>query len=232
MQIIDKRVEDLIPYENNPRINDGAVDAVAASISRFGWKVPLVIDKNNVVVTGHTRLKAAKALGLDTVPCILADDLSEEQVRAFRLVDNKTGELAGWDFSKLQLYFNEDPIMFREVRSEKGVELQGGSIKELLAKRKKGDKKLQHIHAREDGRNCGFTSPIVSDDEVAKTLTAGGIIVRFCDAKRLSKQDIINIQSFPQDYDFLNMPPQYVCGMSVPPVMMANIAREVLEQWL
>ena len=102
MQIIDKRVEDLIPYENNPRINDGAVDAVAASISRFGWKVPLVIDKNNVVVTGHTRLKAAKALGLDTVPCILADDLSEEQVRAFRLVDNKTGELAGWDFSKLQ----------------------------------------------------------------------------------------------------------------------------------
>ena len=102
MQIIDRRVEDLIPYENNPRINDGAVDAVAASISRFGWKVPLVIDKNNVVVTGHTRLKAAKALGLDTVPCILADDLSEEQVRAFRLVDNKTGELAGWDFSKLQ----------------------------------------------------------------------------------------------------------------------------------
>lgn len=136
------------------------------------------------------------------------------------------------DFPKLELYFNEEPIRFREVRSEEGVELQNGSIKELLAKRKKGDKKLQHIHAREDGRNCGFTSPILSDGEVAQTLTAGGTFVRFCDGTRISKQDIINIQSFPQDYDFLNMPPQYVCGMSVPPVMMANIAQEVLEQWL
>ena len=126
MQIIDKRVEDLIPYENNPRINDGAVDAVAASISRFGWKVPLVIDKNNVVVTGHTRLKAAKALGLDIVPCILADDLSEEQVRAFRLVDNKTGELAGWDFGALEEELADLTIDLSDFGFEQDDDLQSG----------------------------------------------------------------------------------------------------------
>ena len=130
MQIIDKRVEDLIPYENNPRINDGAVDAVAASISRFGWKVPIVIDKNNVVVTGHTRLKAAKALGLDTVPCILADDLSEEQVRAFRLVDNKTGELAGWDFGALEEELADLTIDLSDFGFEQDDDLQSGGVQQ------------------------------------------------------------------------------------------------------
>lgn len=81
MNIIDVEVEKLIPYENNPRKNDEAVDKVALSISAFGFKVPIVIDANNVIVTGHTRLKAAKKLGLKTVPCILADDLSEEQIK-------------------------------------------------------------------------------------------------------------------------------------------------------
>lgn len=95
-------INDLIPYENNPRINDQAVDAVASSIKEFGFKVPIIIDKNNVIVAGHTRLKAAKKLGLDDVPVIVADDLTDEQIRAFRLADNKVGELAEWDFSKLE----------------------------------------------------------------------------------------------------------------------------------
>lgn len=101
MEIVYKKIGELKPYENNPRKNDEAVDAVAASISEFGWKVPVVIDTNNVIVAGHTRYKAAKKLGIENIPCIVADDLTEEQVRAYRLADNKVSELAGWDFDML-----------------------------------------------------------------------------------------------------------------------------------
>lgn len=101
MKIDELKIGDIKPYGNNPRNNEGAVDAVAASIREFGFKVPIVVDKNNIIVAGHTRLKAAERLGLDKVPCIRADDLTEEQVRAFRLADNKTAELAFWDFEKL-----------------------------------------------------------------------------------------------------------------------------------
>lgn len=101
MQIFEMQPSELIPYENNPRHNDGAVDAVAESIKQFGFKVPIVIDKDNIIIAGHTRHKAALKLGLDAVPVIRADDLTDEQVRAFRLADNKTAELAEWDESML-----------------------------------------------------------------------------------------------------------------------------------
>lgn len=94
-------VDSLIPYANNPRLNDNAVDAVAASIKEFGFKVPIVVDGENVIINGHTRLKAAHKLGMKQVPVIVADDLTPEQVKAFRLADNKTGELAQWDMAKL-----------------------------------------------------------------------------------------------------------------------------------
>ena len=103
MQVINMSVDELIEYENNPRFNDNAVEPVARSIEQFGWKVPIVIDSNNVIITGHTRLKAAKFLGLDEVPCIVADDLDEDQVKAFRLADNKVGELASWDYEALNI---------------------------------------------------------------------------------------------------------------------------------
>lgn len=96
-------ISELKPYENNPRFNDKAVDAVAASIKEFGFKVPIVVDKNNVIVAGHTRLKAAQKLGLEEIPVIVADDLTEEQIKAFRLADNKVGEIAEWDFEKLEM---------------------------------------------------------------------------------------------------------------------------------
>ena len=102
MKIIEKSISEIIPYANNPRNNEAAVDAVAASIREFGFKVPIIIDKNNVIVAGHTRLRSAEKLGLESVPCVLADDLTEEQVRAFRIADNKTAELADWDFTKLE----------------------------------------------------------------------------------------------------------------------------------
>lgn len=101
MNIIELNVDELIPYENNPRKNDEAVDKVALSISAFGFKVPIVIDANNVIVSGHTRLRAAKKLGMKTVPCIMADDLTEEQIKAFRLADNKVAEFSEWDEEKL-----------------------------------------------------------------------------------------------------------------------------------
>ena len=102
MTIKEIKISELKEYENNPRINDNAVDKVAASIKEFGFKVPIIIDKDNVIFAGHTRLKAAQKLGLEKVPCIVAYDLTEEQVKAFRLADNKTAELAEWEFDKLQ----------------------------------------------------------------------------------------------------------------------------------
>ena len=102
MQIKEMKIGELVPYENNPRKNEAAVEKVAASIREFGFKVPIVIDKNKVIAAGHTRLDAAKLLGLETVPVIMADDLTDEQIRAFRLADNKTGELAEWDFDRLR----------------------------------------------------------------------------------------------------------------------------------
>lgn len=102
MKIIERDIHDLIEYENNPRINDGAIEAVANSIKEFGFKVPIIIDKNDVIVAGHTRREAALRLGLKKVPCIVADDLSEEQIKAFRLVDNKTNELSKWDNELLE----------------------------------------------------------------------------------------------------------------------------------
>ena len=107
MQVINYKIEDLKPYKRNPRKNDGAVDAVAASIKEFGFKVPIVIDADGEIIAGHTRFKAAKKLGLKEVPCIIADDLTPDQIKAFRLADNKTAELADWDFELLQLELSD-----------------------------------------------------------------------------------------------------------------------------
>lgn len=96
MEIVNKRLEEIKPYEKNPRKNDKAVPYVVESIKQFGFKVPIVIDRDGVIVAGHTRYKAAKFLKMDVVPCIIADDLSDEQVKAFRLADNKVGEVATW----------------------------------------------------------------------------------------------------------------------------------------
>lgn len=101
MDVIEKKLKDIKPYEKNPRKNDSAVGAVASSISQFGFKNPIVVDGNNVIICGHTRYKAAKKLGLDTVPCVVASDLTEEQIKAYRLADNKVSELAEWDIDLL-----------------------------------------------------------------------------------------------------------------------------------
>ena len=99
--IIWMDIDEVRPYEHNPRKNDGAVDAVAESISQFGFKSPIIVDADHTIIAGHTRLKAARKLGLEKVPVLVADDLMPEQVKAYRLADNKTSELSGWDFSML-----------------------------------------------------------------------------------------------------------------------------------
>lgn len=101
MQIVNKNIYKLIPYENNPRINDEAVEYVKNSIKEFGFKVPIIIDTNNVIIAGHTRYKASEELGLIEVPCIVADDLTDEQVKAYRLADNKVSENSYWNYEKL-----------------------------------------------------------------------------------------------------------------------------------
>ena len=107
MQLIYKKLKDIKQYENNPRKNDEAVKYVAESIKEFGFKVPIVIDSNNVIVAGHTRWKAANSLNIKEVPCIIADDLSDDQIKAYRLADNKVSEFAEWDFNILNLELDE-----------------------------------------------------------------------------------------------------------------------------
>ena len=107
MNILMLAVGSIAPYGKNPRKNDEAVKYVAESIKQFGFKVPIVIDKNSIIVAGHTRWKAAKKLGLKEVPCIVADDLTDEQIKAFRLADNKVAEKAEWDFDLLSIEMDE-----------------------------------------------------------------------------------------------------------------------------
>lgn len=107
-------VKELNPYENNPRNNDNAVEFVANSIKAFGFRNPIIVDRKNVIIAGHTRLKAAKSIGLETVPCIRADDLTEDQIKAFRIADNKVAEFATWDIERLNIELEEIQIDMAE----------------------------------------------------------------------------------------------------------------------
>lgn len=125
MKIENMKISDIHPYEKNPRINDNAVDAVAKSIQEFGWRAPIVVDKDHVIITGHTRLKAAIKLGMTEVPVHVATDLSPEQAQAYRIADNKTAEIAEWDYSLL-------PVEIKDLQ-ENGFDmaLLGFSTEEL-----------------------------------------------------------------------------------------------------
>lgn len=154
MEVVLKKIDELIPYENNPRINDEAVKYVAESIRQFGFKVPMVIDKDNVIVAGHTRFKAANELGMKEVPCIVADDLTEEQVKAFRLADNKVGEIAQWDNGVLELELAE----LEDLNFEMGdfgfdtfdaADVDLGEFFEPAEQKEKEPKKIQCPHCGE-----------------------------------------------------------------------------------
>lgn len=119
-------VSDLIPYANNPRKNKKAINAVAKSIKDFGFRVPIVIDVDNVIICGHTRYEACKKLGIKEVPCVMADDLSKEQVKAFRLADNQVAEFSTWDEDALAMEIAELGIDMSEYGFGIDKALQAG----------------------------------------------------------------------------------------------------------
>lgn len=137
MNIVEKHITDIRPYEKNPRKNDDAVKYVAASIKQFGWKVPIVIDKDGVIVAGHTRYKAALELNIKEVPCVIADDLTPEQIKAYRLADNKVAEKAFWDFDllgeELDGIFDLDMSEFGFEHFEANQEFNEEALDELFA---------------------------------------------------------------------------------------------------
>ena len=123
MKVVNFKLTEIKPYENNPRDNARAISKVAESIRQFGFKVPIVVDKDNVIITGHTRYLASQELGLEEVPVIVAEDLTEEKVKAFRLADNKVSEYSTWndDLLKVELEdlidldFDINSIGFSEI---------------------------------------------------------------------------------------------------------------------
>lgn len=109
MQIVDMAVKDIRPYANNPRDNKLAIEKVAESIKAYGFQQPIVVDRDGVIIVGHTRYAAAQELGLETVPCIVADGLTDKQAKAYRIADNKTADFSIWDNKKLLEELDEIP---------------------------------------------------------------------------------------------------------------------------
>lgn len=153
MEIVNINPEDLVFYENNPRDNDEAVPIIANSIERFGFKVPVMIDSNKVIICGHTRVKAALNLGLETVPCIIEDEMSEEDIRAFRIVENKTHELSFWDSSLLRLEMDAlDEIEWEDFGFDEVREFSDSDVDALFDEQKVPKQKttLDNWDSKED----------------------------------------------------------------------------------
>lgn len=150
----------------------------------------------------------------------------QKRERVFFIARRKDLELPA-----LRIHFNQEPIPFGSVREEHGKKLsETNQAGKLMKYRIPSDRSLQDINLRVTKKKSGFTSPINHDDEPVQTITAGGYCFRMCDGLLMTDRDIINCQTFPQDYDFMDQSVQYVCGMSVPPVMMANVASEIDNQ--
>lgn len=152
-------------------------------------------------------------------------DVPQARERVF-FIANRMG------YKPLVLDFNEPPILFGQVRGEHGVEITGETAKKRLAHLRTGDMDMSYITRRTEGKISAFGQRIMWDDRVAYTITSGGGFIRAHDKSYLSDDDIVAVQTFPQDFDFGKERVQYVCGMSVPPNMMAHIAAQIWEQWL
>lgn len=152
MQIVNIRVADIKPYENNPRRNTDAVKFVKNSIEQFGFKIPMVLDTNNVIVCGHTRYMAAQELGMEEVPCLYADDLTEQQIKAFRIADNKTAEMSAWDFEKLDIELQDLTDIDMTDFGFQNTDFNEGALNELFTdapEKEKEPKKIQCPHCGE-----------------------------------------------------------------------------------
>ena len=169
MQIVEKKVTELKAYEKNPRKNDNAVGPVAESIKEFGFKVPIIIDKDNVIVAGHTRLKAAKRLKLKTVPCIVADDLTPEQIKAFRLADNKVSEFAEWDMDFLTPELKEIDFDMALFGFEKDINVDDFGTDFTLPSGDKGDIEQMTFTLHKEQAELIRYAISITKDEVVET---------------------------------------------------------------
>lgn len=200
MNIIYKKLDEIRPYEKNPRKNDEAVDLVMKSIDEFGFKVPLVIDEDGIIVTGHTRYKAAQKLNLEKVPCIIADDLTDKQIKAFRLADNKVSEVSKWDekllkeeLDDLSDWFDMEDYGFKYDWDEDEEELDD-------------DDKVNERHRTDDAYNLGdfdinscegfYQMPIIKGSDFIPSRFIGFNYVRS------TKDKDCGVHFFIDDYQF------------------------------
>lgn len=205
MQITERTLDELKPYENNPRKNDQAVDAVAASIREFGFKIPIIVDRDDVIVCGHTRYKAAGKLGLKTVPVIVADDLTDEQVKAFRLADNKVAEQASWDINKL---LEEIESIVDIDMEEFGFELPEDSEEGYYGDEREKTYNTYNLHEYDDSRTEGFYQmPVIEACEFVPEELIG------FNYMQSTKRRDTGIHFFIDDYQFervWNSPMEYI----------------------
>lgn len=212
MEIINKPIKQLKAYENNPRINKDSVKYVAQSIKEFGFKVPVIIDKDDVIVCGHTRVLACKRLGIKEIPCIVVDDLSEEQIRAFRLADNRVGEFSIWESDKLleeldKIDLNMADLGFDFKIDEELANIKVGKEEEKVNDRVKTDLAVNlQLFDKTDCEGKYDIPKIYAENFIPKKL----ISFNYCK----STQDFnCGVHFFIDDYQFerlWNSPAQYV----------------------
>lgn len=197
---------------------------------------PKIVVAENVpgIVTGKAKgyvkivIDRFKAAGYDLQIFALNGahmDVPQARHRIF-FIANRCG------FKPLKMNFEYDTIPFKDVRDEEGIELKDGMMKKLLEYAKEEDRKLSYVSQRLTGKKSYYSAVFIHDKQVAPTITSSGVYIRMCDKTRLTDNDFRRVQSFPEDYNFKKQSAQYVCGMSVPPNMMANVATEIYEQWL
>lgn len=158
MKIINIKLEDLKPYKNNPRNNENAIEDVINSISNYGFKVPIVVDKNFNIICGHTRYEASKRLGIKELPSIIADDLNSDQIRAFRLVDNKVHEYSMWDTEKLFNELNDIDNLFTGMNFKENFDIGADLLEEL------NEDDIQTEETEEENGNKIYTVKFVIND--------------------------------------------------------------------
>ena len=221
MQIVYKKIDELKPYKNNPRFNDNAVEYVANSIREFGFKVPLVIDENNEIICGHTRLKASIELGLQEVPCIIADDLTEEQIKAFRIADNKVSERADWDWNllneELETITDIDMSQFDiDSNLEDGFSM-GEEIKEPNERERTND--TYNLALYDENRVDGkYQMPIIENDHFVPTKLKGFNYMLTSEDKQCGIHFFVDDYQFEriwrEPYKYVDAISQYECMLS------------------
>ena len=198
-------VNDIIPYDKNPRHNETAIPLVMQSIKEFGFKNPIILDKNNVIVCGHTRLESAKRLGIDEIPCLYADDLTEEQIKAFRLADNKVSEQASWNTSLL----NEELESIIDINMEDfGFDLDFG-IEDFKENERQRTNDAYNLDLVDIGNSTNdfWQMPIIENDNYIPNDLIGFNYAKSSDNKKTG------IHFYLDDYQFerlWNSPDEYV----------------------